>query len=113
MIHKGRKIKVNGDTYMWRLSASKGRFRNTSGKTATLTVQHAEACGALLRVMLTSSMWTDVMDWDDNEQVSHRVSFTPADVVEAIQKGIAEGWKPTEKGKDYKLRGHEFTEYFC
>jgi hypothetical protein len=112
MIHHGRAIKVCGEPYTWRLSQAEGRFRGSSGKTATFTAQHSSAHGALLRVKLTSVKWVAAFAWDDDLAMHHRCAFTPADAEKLIDDAIGAGWRPKEKGPEHHGRlGVELTDY--
>jgi hypothetical protein len=100
-IHKGRKLTVLGEPYTWRLSDKGGRIDGTSGKEATFTAQHSGAHGALLRVRLFSTKWTERHETDDYLQETHRCAFTPGDARTLIEAAIESGWKPKEKGSEH------------
>ena len=104
-IFRGRKIKVQGEPFTWRLSDRGGRVQGTSGKEATFTAQYAIAHGALLRVRLYSRKWTERHDTDDDLQAEHRCAFTPSEAAKLIEHAIALGWPYKGKGAEFRVVG--------
>lgn len=111
-IAKGRTIKVDGETFVWKISKAEGQLTGTSGKTARFTAQHGSRASMLL-AKLTSRKWTKEHEWNLDSAPRHKVAFTPEDAANAIRAAINRGWVPKAKGAPFTLEGCTFTDYLC
>lgn len=96
-----RKITVGLESYRWVITPSaKGIL--------TLTVQHNEVGGQLLRVNIESDINEFWVEFPHVEKLNNKVVM-PAEVALIIPEAINQGWKPREKGAllSFKLSGRK------
>lgn len=111
-IAKGRTVRVDKETFVWRVSKAEGWFRGASGKTARFTAQHGSRASMLV-AKLTSRRWTEEHERDIDTAPPHKVSFTPEDAASAIRAAVLLGWQPKVKGAAFELKDCTFTDYQC
>jgi len=111
-IAKGRNLRVDGETFVWRITKAKGRMNGSCGPTANFTAQHGSR-GSMLLAKLQSKNWTEEHDWNYDVAELHKAAFTPQDASTAIRAAMGWGWKPQDKGKPFNLKGVDFTDYCC
>ncbi|MBD0380977.1 hypothetical protein [Paenibacillus sedimenti] len=98
-----RKIVVGQEAYRWVITPSaKGIL--------TLTLQHDEFKGQLIRVKVESDINEYWVEFPNVESLNNKV-VTPAEVASIITEAIRLGWKPLEKGNllGFKLSGNNLV----
>lgn len=85
-----RKIVVGQEPYRWILTPSARGI-------LTLTVQHDEVKGQLLRVDIESEINEFWVEFPNVESLNNKIVL-PAEIALIIQEAIRQGWNPREKG---------------
>jgi len=97
-----RKIEVEGETYLWRMS-KKTRYGGDSPGATTLTIQRDDARpGCVCQVLLRSKNLDPNME---EGQYQHTASLKPQDVKDVISRARTRGWDPSVRGPAFTLPG--------
>ncbi|MNC23483.1 hypothetical protein D3C81_146860 [compost metagenome] len=96
-----RKVIVGQESYRWVITPSARGI-------LSLTVQHDEFKGQLLRVSIDSDINDYWVDFPAVESLNCKIVL-PADIAIIISEAVKQGWKPKEKGSllSFKLSANK------
>jgi hypothetical protein len=105
MPRKGsRKVEVDGDTFLWRISGDSYSRRWHSGLSPVsllLTCQRDEERPG--RVLQASLISRNPPADDPDYAPGHRATLYPADVRQIIAHAVSKGWDPSGRGAAFEL----------
>lgn len=94
-----RKIIVGQEQFRWVITPSARGI-------ITLTVQHDEVKGQLLRVDIESDINEFWVEFPNVESLNNKIVM-PAEIALIISEAIIQGWKPREKGALLRFKHSE------